>query len=188
MTMGYIFDPDTIHQISKKGIGLPFEQQNAAILAGLAEAYPGHIETNQEWIFNLSGGMTGIMTVAHASLSEYLLIYGTPIGSEGYSGSYHIDIWDAVVAGEMNTYLDETPGVAEHTPPGVMAYLPKGKTKACHFSPNCWMLEYGRGPILSALPMGLGDGILRGLDPWLILKTIRIYTRLTVKELLQGKI
>jgi C-8 sterol isomerase len=59
-------------------------------------------------MFNLAAGATGMMTVLHGSLSEYLLLFGSPIGTEAFSGRYRLDIWDWVIAGEMWTYTEET--------------------------------------------------------------------------------
>ena len=77
--MGHLFDPDRLHEISKRGVGLPFEEMCRRVTDELATAYPGHIETEQKWVFNLAGGSTGIMNVLHGSLTEYLILFGTPV-------------------------------------------------------------------------------------------------------------
>lgn len=186
--MGYIFDPQRLQEIGSRAVGLPFEQMVQTVLDQVAEAYPGHTETKQEWVFSLAGGITGIMTVIHGSLSEYVLIFGTPIGSEGFSGRYHIDIWDVVLSGQMSTYTEDRPGELVLHKPGELAYLKRGKTKAAKFTEHCWLLEYGRGPIATSLPMALGDAVFSALDATILVKTFRIYGRLVLRELLKGKI
>ena len=45
----------------------------------LAKEYPGYINTEQEWFFNNAGGAMGSMTVLHASMSEYVIIFGSAV-------------------------------------------------------------------------------------------------------------
>jgi C-8 sterol isomerase len=77
--MSYIFDPHKLHKLASKRVGLPHKEMVAAIIDDCAREYPGHIETRQKWILSVCGGAMGIMTILHGSLSEYLLIFGTPI-------------------------------------------------------------------------------------------------------------
>jgi C-8 sterol isomerase len=50
------------------------------------------------------------------------------------------------------------------------------------------MLEYGRGPIPTALPVSLGDAVFSALDWRTVCKTFWIYGRLVFRELIRGKI
>ena len=70
------------------------------------QAYPAHIDSSprRRWLFSLTSVATGVMTMLHASFSEYLIIFGTPVGTEGFSGRYRMDIHDFVLAGEIWTY------------------------------------------------------------------------------------
>lgn len=101
--MGYIFNPEDLQKLARNHLGLPHEEMVAGITNDLARAYPGHIYTKENWILSICGGVMGIMRVLHGSLSEYVLIYGTPIGTEGFSGRYRADIFDVLLAGEMWT-------------------------------------------------------------------------------------
>lgn len=186
--MGYIFDPARLHEIGSQAMGQPFEQMCSTLIDGLDAAYPGHIETQKKWLFNLAGGLTGIMTVLHASLSEYVLLYGTPTGTEGFSGRYRIDIWDVIVRGGFQTYNDVDPSTVHRAQVGDLVHLQPGVTKAVRIDPDTWMLEYGRGPIFTALPVALGDALFSAMDPAILAKTLFQYGRLTLRELLKGKI
>jgi len=56
----------------------------------LIKKYPGHIvsESDLEWVFLNAGGFMGSICVLHASLTEYILFFGTAIDTSGHSGSY----------------------------------------------------------------------------------------------------
>ena len=56
----------------------------------LSATYPGHILTaeKQEWIFINCGGWMGSFLVLHASVTEYVLLFGTGIHTSGNSGIY----------------------------------------------------------------------------------------------------
>jgi sigma non-opioid intracellular receptor len=185
--MSHIFDPQVLQQMAMKRIGVPHKQMVASIIEDLATAYPGHIETRQDWFFNIAGGATGIMTVLHASLSEYLILFGSPVGTEGFSGRYRIDIYDVVLAGEMCTYSEDNFAERIVYRPGDLALLRRHRVKGFRLLEGCWLLEYGRGPIPTCLPMAL-SGAFASLDGGTLWKTMRIYCRLVMRELFHGKI
>src|SRR5712692_8713513 len=185
--MGYIFDPHQLRDLVGRRMCAPVGSLVTSLIEELAQAYPGHVETRQNWFFNIAGVATGIMTVLHGSLSEYLIIFGTPVGTEGFSGRYWLDIYDIVLAGEMWTYLEGDPYDRSVYRPGDLARLKRRQVKGFRLVEGCWLLEYGRGPVPTALPMGL-SGALASLDGGTIWKTLRIYGRLVIRELLRGKI
>jgi C-8 sterol isomerase len=53
---------------------------------------------------------------------------------------------------------------------------------------RCYALEYARGLIPTMLPFGLADSFTSTLDPLPVARTMRIYTRAVVGELLRGKL
>jgi len=81
----YIFNPSELHQLATQSISLYSGQPNATaqiidnIVTTLAAKHgPNHINTNQqEWVFNNAGGAMGAMYIIHASITEYLIIFGT---------------------------------------------------------------------------------------------------------------
>jgi C-8 sterol isomerase len=185
--MSYIFDPEALQAIAKAYVGLPHEDMVSCITRDLSKAYPGHIETKEKWILSICGGVMGIMTILHGSLSEYLLIYGTPIGTEGFSGRYRVDIYDVLLAGEMWTYTEEMFRKRIITMPGELAHLCRRQAKGIKLFEDSWMLEYGRGPIPTTLPFAL-SGAFTGFEIRSILRTMWIYGGLTLRELCRGKI
>jgi C-8 sterol isomerase len=186
--MAYLFCPQTLHEIAKHRAGLPQEQMAELVIGDLVKTYPGHIETRQNWLFSMAAGAVGVMTILHGSLSEYVLLFGTPVGTEGFSGRYHLDIYDFLLAGEMWTYTEESFRERVITRPGEMAHLRRRQVKGFRVREDTWMLEYGRGCVPTALPVALGDAVFSAMDIRTIFKTLWGYGRLVVRELVRGKI
>ena len=69
-----------------------------------------------------------------------------------------------------------------------MANLKTERVKGYKLPEGAWMLEYGRGPIPTALPLALADALLSSMDLYTVYRTLWIYGKLTLKELMQGKI
>jgi C-8 sterol isomerase len=186
--MGYIFDPEHLHEVAKRGVGLPHDEMVHLVTGELAKAYPGHIETRQDWTFSVVAGSTGIMTLLHASLSEYVLLFGTPVGTEGLSGRYSMDVYDYQLAGDIWSYSDNDHACRVVTRPGEKTLLRRGHVRGYKLPEGGWMLEYARGIIPMALPIALGGMIFSCMDATTLVKTLKTYTRLVTRELLQGKI
>ena len=183
-----VFDPEELHRIANLGVDRPFDEMVGVVVDELARVYPGHVDTSPRWMYNLAGGATGAMGLLHGSLSEYLIIFGSAVGTEGFSGRYLLEIHDFVMTGEMWTYTESRFSERVITRPGEAAFLGRGEVKSYRITEESWMLEYGRGPVPTCLPMGLGDAVLRGQDPPTIVKTLWAYGRLTTRSLLGGKI
>ena len=186
--MGHIFQPDELHSIVRDHLGGPLEASFDGITADLAERYPGHIDTGpRNWIFNNAGGAMGQIALLHASLTEYILLFGTPIGTTGHSGRYATDVHDFMITGKMWCYVEgETEGRAYD--PGDAAYLGKSKAKGYRAAENTWMLEYSRGPVWTMLPFGLADTFWSTLDWRAAARTVGSYGKHVVGQLRSGKI
>jgi ERG2 and Sigma1 receptor like protein len=186
--MAYVFDPDVLHDIARLAIE---QRPRAAVLASveeqLAARYPRHIERGGPWIFNNAGGAMGQLKLLHCSLSEYILIFGTPIGTEGHSGRYGTQVYDFMLDGEMWCYHA---GELEKTvfQPGDLAYLGPDKAKGYACPNGVFMLEYARGVIPSMLPFGLADTLFSTRDGVTMRNTLWQYGKLVVRELMQGKV
>lgn len=186
--MAAIFDPERLHGMARDALGLPLDGAFDTITAALAAAYPGHVYTGpRRWIFNNAGGAMGQIAILHASLTEYVLFFGTPIGTAGHSGRYGCEVWDFMLAGEMWCHVEGETTRRVYRP-GDAAYLGRGIAKGYRVPGEAWMFEYGRGPIPTMLPFGLADAALSTLDVRSVVRTVWQYSRMTTRELLRGKI
>lgn len=173
--MSYVFDPEVLHTIVKRVVGGPREQVFDRLTTELDHAYPGRIYIGERrWIFNNAGGAMGQMTFLHASLTEYLTIFGTPIGTEGHSGRYSTEVWDYLLDGEMWGY-EEGATDREVLMPGEVHHLVGKVAKGYRIPDHAWMLEYSRGSILSMFPFGLADTLTSTLDFSVLARTVTGY-------------
>ena len=151
---GNIFEPADLHRISKLGIGLPKEEMFDTVQQALIEKYPGKITPTRRWTVNYAGSALGQLTILYASTKEYLVFFGSPIGNVGHSGRYDMDCYDMMMNGEMWTFIE---GETEKNVflPGDMARLRVGQLKGYRIIDEGWMLEYGRGDIISVFDFGV---------------------------------
>jgi C-8 sterol isomerase len=182
-----IFDPNDLQEIVRGALGPPIEALVPELRARLSERYPGHIRGEDEWVFNNAGGAMGAMTVLHASITEYLIIFGSPIGTEGHTGRHYADDWFIILDGEQWAY---DPGeLDKHVyRPGDMHHLRRGTAQGYRMPDRCWALEYARGWIPTMLPFGFADTFFSTFDVPTLVRTMKIYGRAVVGELVQGKI
>ena len=185
--MSYIFDPDVLARIANDALGQPLEIMVDQIADELERAYPGHIRDDREWVLNNAGGAMGMMTVLHASITEYVIIFGTPIGTEGHSGRFWAEDYFYILEGEQWAYSEDSP-VKEVYRPGDCHVLPKGLAQGYRMPDRCFALEYARGFIPAMLPFGLADTVFGTLDWRSLRRTIGKYAVSSVKELRQGKV
>ncbi len=184
--MSYIFDIDRLHEIALQGIGKPHDEMVSVIVEETSRAYPNHVDSNpnRRWLFSLTAGATGVMTILHASFTEYLIIFGTPVGTEGFSGRYRMEIHDFFMAGEVWTYRKDRCGVREVAGPGDHTVLERGSVNGFKIPESAWMLEYGRGFIPSAFPLILGDVVFSAVDGTTLAETVWLYGKMALRELI----
>lgn len=183
----YALDPDLIGPIAGEVANLPRAEMLSGLVTRLKVPYGDHIASDPEWIFNLNGGATGAMALLHASLNEYLVVFGTPIGTDGFSGRYTVDIHDWVLGGELHNLRLDDPLTPVITPAGGHAFLARGDAVAFVLPPDSWLLEYGRGNVPSSLPRVLGDAAFRAQDPQTILDTLREFGSLATHRLFRSR-
>jgi len=161
--MDYLFDPDVIHECALAGIGKPKPAMFDAVADAMEERYPGRIDRSQPWLYSIAGGAMIEMKLYYASGFEYLMIWGTPIGSEGHSGRHAVGFWDTVLDGEAWYYAE---GQFEKRVyrPGDRIWVGPGQARAMNFTDGVWAVEYARGPLPLSMPFGLADELLSTLD------------------------
>lgn len=185
--MGHVFDPQGLHEVAKRVVGRPMGVLLPSLVEGLVERWPTHIETDHRWVFNNAGGAMGALTILHASVTEYLIVFGTPIGTEGHTGRFWADDYFFILEGEQWAY---DAGQLERSVyrPGDMHHLPRGGARGYRIPEHCWALEYARGFIPSMLPFGFADAVSSTLDLRSVARTVQLYGRCAVGQLLRGKL
>jgi len=188
----YILDPTFLHELAKDSIAQNPDNLEGAIdfiVTNLTATYGDkHFNTNQkEWVFNNAGGAMGGMYMIHGSITEYLLIFGTPIGTEGHTGRHTADDYFNILYGEQWAYSPPSLKM-EVYPPGSVHHLPRGTVKQYKMHEGCFALEYARGWIPLMVPFGLADALTSTLDVGTFWDTIVITGREIGRNLLVGKI
>ncbi|KAL4079602.1 ERG2/sigma1 receptor-like protein [Scleroderma citrinum] len=192
----YVFDPPFLHALAKDAIAVHPNNLDGMIqhiVTNLTTTYPassGVIAINpntSEWVFNNAGGAMGAMYIIHASITEYLIIFGTPLGTEGHSGLHTADDYFHILVGEQWAFR---PGALEmeRYKAGDVHLLPRGVAKQYKMHEGCFALEYARGWIPLMLPFGMADTFTSTLDIPTFINTARITGREMIKNLLIGKI
>ncbi|CAG1022216.1 hypothetical protein MTYM_01558 [Methylococcales bacterium] len=187
--MSHVFDIETLHDIARLGIGKPHDEMVRVVVEAVARAYPEHIDANPQrrWLYSLTAGATGVMTLLHASFTEYLIIFGTPIGTEGFSGRYRMDIHDFLMDGEIWTYRARNCGVREVVKPGDHTVLERSQVNGFKIPDHAWMLEYGRGSVPAAFPLILGDVLFSAVDFTTLADTVWVYGKMALRELVLNR-
>ncbi len=180
--MSYVFEPSDLHEVVCEHLELPLDEMFARIAQSLAERYPGQVDFTREWTFSNAGGAMGQFTLLHASLREYLSFFGSPVDSGGHSGRYSFaDHYAFILDGQMWCY-GEGDLVRKEYRKGDIGHVPPGAAKCYRMVDHGWMLEYVRGPVATMLPFGLFDSLFSTLDYKTVFRTIRLFTRHTLRS------
>jgi hypothetical protein len=178
----YVFDPDVVHACAMKSLGHTKPQMFDVFADAMDQEYPDVLDHGQPWLYSIAGGAMIQMKLYYASIHEYIMIWGTPIGSEGHSGRHFTGFWDTVLDGEAWYYGE---GQFEKTvyKPGDRIYVGPGQARAMNFTDGVWAVEYARGFIPYSLPFGLADEALSCLDWVTAVQTVSLYTDLVCQSL-----
>ncbi|KAH0846120.1 hypothetical protein AYO21_10099 [Fonsecaea monophora] len=206
----YIFDPVALQKLVDESLELYPESTAGAvhhIVTSLREQYgpdligedpfphatPNSTEISpispyvSQWVFNNAGGAMGSMYIIHASITEYLIIFGTPLGTEGHSGRHTADDYFYILEGEQWAYSANSL-VKERYPKGTMHHHPKGAVKQYKMHRGCFALELAQGWIPPMLPFGFADTLFSTLDFPTFANTVWLTAQKMVGCLLVGKI
>ena len=134
----------------------------------LNEAYPELIDRSPgRWVGSLAGGVLGKVRFLYFSPREYLVLFGSPTGTEGFSGRYkHVDIHKYLLAGRIDSYDVDSDDTEPLPPlmPGQGTCLARGHARGLTIHPGSWHIEYGRGAVASTLPFAMVDTLLVSLE------------------------
>ncbi|KAM7092952.1 sigma non-opioid intracellular receptor 1 isoform 4-T4 [Molossus nigricans] len=109
-TQSFVFEHEEIAQLARQYAGLDHELAFSRLIVELRRLHPGHVLPDEElqWVFVNAGGWMGAMCLLHASLSEYVLLFGTALGSGGHSGRYWAEISDTIISGTFHQWREGT--------------------------------------------------------------------------------
>lgn len=165
----YKIDPDVLHKVAEQVVGLPLDDGELITRAIelLAGEYPDLIDARPgRWVGSKAGGILGKVRFLYFSPWEYIVIFGSPTGTQGFSGRYkHVQIHKFLMAGRIDSYDVESDDTAAITVlPGEHACLEKGHARGLTIHPGSWHIEYGRGMVVTTLPLAMVDTLLVSLE------------------------
>ena len=165
----YKIDLDVLHTVADKVVGLPLEggELITRTVELLAAEYPDLIApTPGRWVGNKAGGIVGKVKFLYFSPREYIVIFGSPSGTQGFSGRYkHVQIHKFLIAGQIDSYdLESDDTTAMTLLPGEHTCLEKGHARGLTIHPGSWHIEYGRGAVATTLPFAMVDTLLVSLE------------------------
>jgi C-8 sterol isomerase len=177
-----VFSPQVVHECAMECLGHPKPEMFDVFAHAMEKRYPGKIDFSKPWIYSIAGGAMIQMTLYYASLTEYIMIWGTPIGSEGHSGRHFSGFWDTVIDGEM-WYYGEGEFEKKIYTPGSRVYVGPGQARAMNFTDGVWAVEYARGFLPFSMPFGTISEFLICGDLIAAFQTFSLYTDLVAKAL-----
>lgn len=192
----YIFDPLTLNKIVNAQLekyDLESESfETKSLLKDIRDALAAHYGeeyinqyVEEEWIFNNAGGAMGQMIILHASVSEYLIFFGTAVGTEGHTGVHFADDYFTIIYGEQYAALPNALKPEIYTP-GQTHHLRKGYAKQYHMPSGSFALELAQGWIPCMLPFGFLDTFSSTLDVYTLWKTVYLTGRDMIKNVVQN--
>ncbi|KAJ7741456.1 ERG2/sigma1 receptor-like protein [Mycena maculata] len=171
----YVFDPAELNVLAQAAItSSPNDTAGMIqhIVTNLTSTYPAnHVKIN----------------VNASDITEYLSIFGTPLGTEGHTGMHPADDDFNILVGEQWAFSPGQLEMEQYTP-DMVHYLPRGAAKQYKMHEGCFALEYARGWIPLMMPFGFVDTFTSTLDFVMLYRTIKVTLREMSRNLFVGKI
>ncbi|MDA4106240.1 isomerase [Mycolicibacterium holsaticum] len=182
-TTGHRIDPEVLAKVAREVVGLPLENGQLITRATelLAAEYPDLIDAApRRWVGSRAGGILGKVRFLYFSPREYIVIFGSPTGTQGFSGRYkRVQIHKFLLAGQIDSYdLESDDLVGMTLRPGEHTCLEKGHARGLTIHPGSWHIEYGRGAVATTLPFAMVDTLLVSLEFESVRRSTVEFTRL----------
>ncbi|RMZ91039.1 hypothetical protein DV736_g1745, partial [Chaetothyriales sp. CBS 134916] len=139
-----------------------------------------------DWFFNNAGGAMGNMIILHASLTEYLIFFGTPLQTQGHSGVHLADDYFTILEGEQHTAHPNSLDPIIYRA-GEQNHLRRGDAIHYVMPDKCFALELAQGWIPAMLPFGLADTFTSTFDFANLWKTVRLTVTRMAEQVTRGK-
>src|SRR6476659_11305839 len=141
--MRYKIEPDVLAAVAKEVVGssLAGTELIARMTEALAAAYPDLVSpTPGRWVGSKAGGILGKVRFLYFSPREYVVLFGSPTGTQGFSGRYkHVEIHKFLIAGQIDSYDVESDETMSTTLlPGEHTCLEKGRARGLTIHPGSW--------------------------------------------------
>ena len=155
--------------VAKEVVGLPLAGGELISRATqlLAAEYPDLIDaTPGRWVGSKAGGILGKVRFLYFSPREYVVLFGSPTGTQGFSSRYkHVEIHKFLLAGQIDSYdLESDETMPMTLRPGEHTCLENGHARGLTIHPGSWHIEYGRGAVVTTLPFAMVDTLFVSLN------------------------
>ncbi|XP_051540792.1 sigma non-opioid intracellular receptor 1-like [Myxocyprinus asiaticus] len=182
-TKQYVFTKEDVAKLARQYAGQDHEQAFFKVVVELRKRYPGHIlpDEDLQWVFVNAGGWMGSMCLLHASLTEYVLLFGTAVDTGGHSGRYWAEISDTIISGTFRQWKEGTTKSETYYPGDTIVHA-VGEATSVQWSAGTWMVEYGRGFIPSTLGFALADTVFSTQDFVTLFYIVRVYLKSMLLE------